>query len=562
MKDAGSRRGSSNRNRSRQNRRPRSRTAARPSAPISPTRPSSSRGRSASSQAAPTQVAEGSRIQPSHSQRSGGAGPAGRSQLLRRFGLSVLGAHGVVVLGTLLVALIGVISYGGGLRALPAVSAQIWLTTNMASFGYNGTVLALVPALPAMLMVCFLAWRVRREVADRISLRQVRALSFAYLATPLLLTLVAWLMLYDASMVFPRLKLPNLGLALLSTLCLHLLALLWGMGTRLIRALLRRRGLPEWWVYAARLAAEYLLWLWLAGAVVVVISLLWHQSAVAQAYAIASGSAEVIALSALSVAYLPNIAWAAAGVLVGGSANIGVAEVSLFAVIPGQLPPLPVLAAIPQSGAPWAFGLLVLIPAAISVWRVLRLVRSGVTSRPYLVVVVAALVAGVLAAIGAWLLGGEIGYFGPSGTIAWMMGVLVSLWLVLPGAVVVVVLTGVPGNWWRSKDDSEPAVEPVAEPAVDSEAESTAEPVAEPAAEPVAESTAEPVAESTAENVSAPESENSDVADSASAKSDAVDSELDHAETELAPPPDAAVSSSAAPDDETEDAAETSEGER
>ena len=401
--------------------------------------------------------------------------------------------------------------------ALPAVSAQIWLTTNMASFGYNGTVLALVPALPAMLMVCFLAWRVRREVADRISLRQVRALSFAYLATPLLLTLVAWLMLYDASMVFPRLKLPNLGLALLSTLCLHLLALLWGMGTRLIRALLRRRGLPEWWVYAARLAAEYLLWLWLAGAVVVVISLLWHQSAVAQAYAIASGSAEVIALSALSVAYLPNIAWAAAGVLVGGSANIGVAEVSLFAVIPGQLPPLPVLAAIPQSGAPWAFGLLVLIPAAISVWRVLRLVRSGVTSRPYLVVVVAAIVAGVLAAIGAWLLGGEIGYFGPSGTIAWMMGVLVSLWLVLPGAVVVVVLTGVPGHWLRSKDDSAPAVEPVAEPAVDSVAESTAE--------PVAESTAEPVAESTAENVSAPESENSDVADSASAKSDAVDSE-------------------------------------
>ena len=111
-----------------------------------------------------------------------------------------------------------------------------------------------------------------------------------------------------------------------------------------------------------------------------------------------------------------------------------------------------------------------------------------------------------------------------------MMGVLVSLWLVLPGAVVVVVLTGVPGHWLRSKDDSAPAVEPVAE--------------------------------STAENVSAPESENSDVADSASAKSDAVDSESDHAETKVAPPPDAAVSSSAAPDDETEDAAETSEGER
>ena len=121
---------------------------------------------------------------------------------------------------------------------------------------------------------------------------------------------------------------------------------------RLSRALLRRRAWPEWPLASLRLAASYVGWLWAAGAVAVIVSMVWHHASVRETLGIADGGAGLFGLLLLSVGYLPNIAFGAAGVLVGAPANVGVAEAGLFAVSPGTLPPLPTLAAMPQSHLP------------------------------------------------------------------------------------------------------------------------------------------------------------------------------------------------------------------
>lgn len=376
----------------------------------------------------------------------------------RRFGLSVAGSYGVVLLFIISVALIGVIVSGAGMAPLPASIASMWMIFNLAPFRFNGTTLGLTPALPAVLMVMFIAWRVRREVADRISIKDVRALVGAYLGTPIVLTIIAWLMLYDASKVFPRIQTPSFGLAIAAALLVNLVALVLGMGQRLLRALLLRRKLPEWLLGSARLAGSYVAWLWLVGVVVTLVSLIWHRGLLAETFAITDTAGESVAVSGLSLLYLPNVAFGAVGVLVGGKSTFGPAEAGLFAVHPAQLPPLPILAAMPQSLAHWAFGVLIVLPPAIAAWRVVAFLKKSAPKQPYLVVVLAA-VWSIMFLMGlAWLLGGEVGIFGWAGASWWLTGLLGSMWLVVPGAIVVVAMTGVP-SLGRDKGVSEVAAE-------------------------------------------------------------------------------------------------------
>ncbi len=402
--------------------------------------------------------------------KAGGSGtssrkgrPSGFRRLInspraRRFGLSVAGSYGVVLLFIISVALIGVIVSGAGMAPLPASIASMWMIFNLAPFRFNGTTLGLTPALPAVLMVLFIAWRVRREVADRISIKDVRALVGAYLGTPIVLTIIAWLMLYDASKVFPRIQPPSFGLAIAAALLVNLVALVLGMGQRLLRALLLRRKLPEWLLGSARLAGSYVAWLWLVGVVVTFVSLIWHRELLAETFAITDTAGESVAVSGLSLLYLPNVAFGAVGVLVGGKSTFGPAEAGLFAVHPAQLPPLPILAAMPQSLAHWAFGVLIVLPPAVAAWRVVAFLKKSAPKQPYLVVVLAA-VWSIMFLMGlAWLLGGEVGIFGWAGASWWLTGLLGSMWLVVPGAIVVVAMTGVP-SLGRDKGVSEVAAE-------------------------------------------------------------------------------------------------------
>ncbi|WP_075691352.1 DUF6350 family protein [Corynebacterium sphenisci] len=365
--------------------------------------------------------------------------PAGR---LRRFGLTIAAVDGVAVLLIATIALIGVTVADAGVTPLPATVATLWMLLMMAPVVLDDAVLGLVPALPGMALVALAAWRIRREVAGPVSVRDIRVLAAVALGVPAALTAVAWLMLFDAAKVLPVAP-PNLIHALAGALLLRLLALALGLGPGLLTALLRRRALPEWPVASLRLAADLLRWLWAAGALAALAAMAWHHGAVAEAYRITAGAGEIAGLTALSAAYLPNIAVGGLAVLVGAPATVGVAEAGLFAVIPGSLPPLPPLAAMPQSAHPAAPLLLAVVPAVV-VWRTRRMLRRERPEAPYPVAVGAAAAAGLGAAALAWLTGGILGQYGHSGAVPGMTGILVSAWVALPAAVVVLAESGWP----------------------------------------------------------------------------------------------------------------------
>ena len=155
------------------------------------------------------------------------------------------------------------------------------------------------------------------------------------------------------------------------------------------------------------------------------------------------------------------------------------------------------------------------MPVGIAVWCVHRHLKRADSERPYVEVVVAAVMAGVLVAALALLLGGEVGQYGWSGANWWLAGVLASVWLVVPGAVVAVMVAGLPrpaalGMPEQELDDAPSATvgpdteeEAVDEEATDeddagedaAEKEATDEAVAEEAAPAEAEATDEAVAE-------------------------------------------------------------------
>lgn len=462
-------------------------------------------------------------------------------QRLRKALLAVATVDGVALALIVGIAIIAVTVTGAGFTPLPATIASMWMLLNLAPFGFGGTDLSLVPAVPAMLLFLAVAWRVRRVVADRIGIQEVRTLAATFIVVPAALTVTAWLMLWDASGVL-RINAPDFLQAVASTIVLHGGALIAGFGSRLLRALLRRRKLPEWPLGSLRLAAEYVGWLWAAGVVATVISLVWHHGAVRETMGIADSPGAGAALVLLSLGYLPNVAFGAAGILTGAPANVGVAEAGLFAVTPGTLPPLPTLAAMPQSHLGPFFGVLLVVPVAIALWRVTVYVRTRASERPYAEVVVAGLMVAVLVAVLALLLGGEVGQYGWSGVSWWFAAVMASVWFVVPAAVAVVALTGVPS---RSLADEGTAAAATGAEADDDEAaedEGADADAAEPEAEAADADAGAAEAEVETEAAAADETESEDAVEAeAVEEAEAVDESVivagPGAETEVAADP-------------------------
>ncbi|MDO4610176.1 DUF6350 family protein [Corynebacterium sp.] len=367
---------------------------------------------------------------------------------LRRFGLTLAGVDGAAVLLLATAAVLGTTLRGVGWTPMPAAVATLWMTLNLGSVDLVGVTLGMLPALPAMLFVAWGAWRIRREVSGPVSVRDIRVLAGLVVVVPATLTAVAWLMLADASTILP-VGPPPFWDAMASSIVLHLAMLTWGLGPKLLTALLRRRGLPEWPVTSARLAASIVGWLWLAGLVVTLAAIAVSWRSVVDLWARTaeiSGTPGLVGAVAVSVLYLPNIAAAATGVLVGAPANLGAATVDLFHVDSGTVPPLFVMAAMPQAyWSPVVMGLFI-VPVAVVLWRSLRFLRREPTPNPYATVVVAAVVAAVLMGLLAWLTSGIVGWYGPSGLSGAQTALLTSIWVAAPAAVMVIVIAWLDGR--------------------------------------------------------------------------------------------------------------------
>ena len=376
-------------------------------------------------------------------QRSGNAtrSAAGGSftTRLRKFLPGIAATH-VSVIGVIIaVALIILLALDLSFVAAPATIASLWLTFNLAPLSMSGADLGLLPLLPALGYALWIALRIRSVVRERISVSDVRMLVGCSLALPILLTLTALAMLWDAQPVLP-VNVPSVWMSVLSTFALNALAIVFGMGKRLWRALLRFYGVPQWPVDAIRLGIAFLAAMGGIGALVVIVSLVAHWSAFTDAYSIASGAGGKIGLTLVWVAYFPNMALASASVLAGAEANFGAAQVSLFTATRAELPPVPVLAAMPGDVFPGAWlGLFIPAAVAILVYRRFLSQRSVVVS-PYGTVGVAALSAGGVGMVVTSLNSGVVGVYGWSGPTPWLTGAVAAGWMFAVGVITMAVI--------------------------------------------------------------------------------------------------------------------------
>ncbi|WP_070434092.1 DUF6350 family protein [Corynebacterium sp. HMSC28B08] len=351
---------------------------------------------------------------------------------LRRF-LPIVGLNHAVTLA-IIIAISVIIGIGAGFGVVPATIAGLWMQVNLAPVRMSGVTLGFAPLLPALLIVWVHSRRVTGALGNSVSIRGLRVLTTVGLLLPIFITVVAWLMLWDAAKVY-SVRPPNLFGAIISTALVNGAVLVMGMGARVWRALLLRRGFPTWPVEAFRLARRFLLWMCVAGLAVAIASMIANFNAVKNSYDITSNFSGTLGLTLLSLLYLPNLAVASAAVLLGGEFHIGRGVFSLFAANNVNLPPIPIAAAIPNHELSWG-PLALIVPAVVSVVVVYRYMqqREFVESPAYL-----ALTAGVAVAfIGfcvCWLAGGELGVFGETGALPWMFALEAAAWLLVPALV-------------------------------------------------------------------------------------------------------------------------------
>lgn len=363
--------------------------------------------------------------------------------------------------------------------------ASMWLGVHQVPVSIGGSELGVMPLLPVLLMV----WGTARTTAGATnpgaSLFVVRWVVASALGGPLLIAAIALAVIHDASSVLTELQTPNALRAFSGVLGVHLAGALIGVGRRVGRRVLRESPLPGWLPDAARAAATGVLALLGLSGVVSALSMVVHWSTMDQLYGITDSVFGQFSLTLLAILYAPNVIVGTAAIAVGSSAHIGLATFSSFTVLGGDIPALPVLAAVPTPplGPVWVALLIVGAASAVAVGQqcARRPLPLGSAAAK---VTVASLLAALVMALLGHVSGGKLGNFGVVGIDQVTFGPAVFLWFVGIGGLTVAMAGGiarVPRVRKAPVVAPEPEVEPDPEP-VDEESE-LPEPAAEPAVE-------------------------------------------------------------------------------
>ncbi|WJZ02067.1 cell division protein PerM [Corynebacterium freiburgense] len=355
-------------------------------------------------------------------------------------------------------ALAGLIFTNTSLVALPATVAQAWLVLNLVPVSGLEATVGILPLGPALVFGWLLARRMYRSVKDRVSMVELQLTILWALGIPLLLTLTATAMLYDASSVLP-VQPPSLGDAIVRTLLMHLCVVGIGMGPRLWRALARRIAVPGMLVDAALYALQYLRWLTYIGLITVLISMAFHWESLRDLFQNFPTAGGIAALIGISLLYLLNAALFAAAVLLGSEFHIGDASISLFSAHLIPLPPVPLFAAVPASVVPWAWVFLI-IPLALAAIMAYR--RMGESEHPIAEFIAAGGFLILFTAIAMYLAGGELGVFAHIGSLVWLTSLLAFVFVSGTGVLAVMVhrVLGPKGEDEDEPEEEEPKEEP------------------------------------------------------------------------------------------------------
>lgn len=433
--------------------------------------------------------------------------PLTKAGRIRQLFMSAALPNIIVVLIIVALAFGALLLFGSPLAWLPTIVAEAWVVFNLAPVSAAGVDLSFLPALPALIFATVVAVRVRAAVKHKVSVKDLAILVACVVGVPVVLTCIAWVMLWDAGKVFD-VSPPNLAAALARVIVVHLAAMAAGMGTRLWRALAKRYGAPPLLVDAALIALRYLAYLAIGATVVFVLIFIVNfsrQGEMMDEYPSITGLG-IFTLILLSLLYIPNAIVSTGAVLVGSEFSAGEAQVSLFSTHLVPLPPLPITGGIPASSPGWAvvFMVVPLIAATMSLYK----------KRPSFQKVLAATVAtAVIMFFACYLVSGTLGYYGHTGPHLWTAAGLAALWIAVVGLAVAAAFALM--NWRDAR-------------AAEAEAESSAAEVAEVEA---SEEDSEDAAES-AEDTASEDTTDAEQSDADKAEADEADADLDESETD------------------------------
>ncbi|KUI24114.1 hypothetical protein AU196_10225 [Mycobacterium sp. IS-1742] len=382
-------------------------------------------------------------------------------ELLRvAFGPSVV-ALVVIAAVTLLQLLIANSDMTGAFGAI----ASMWLGVHQVPVSIGGRELGAMPLLPVLMMVWGTARTTAAATSPYGSWFVTRWVVASALGGPLLIAAIALAVIHDAASVLTELQTPSALRAFGGVLAVHLIGAAIGVASKVGRRTVQTSPLPDWLPDAFRAAAAGVLALAGLCGVVTTGSLIVHWSTMHELFAITDSVFGQFSLTVLSLLYLPNVVVGAAAVAVGSSAHIGLATFSSFTVLGGDVPALPILAAVPTPplGPVWVALLIIGAASAVAVGQ-------QVARRPAPIHVAAAklVVASALAALTMALLGaagsGRLGNFGHVGVDQTTFGPGVFLWFTVIGGLTVAMTGGIVRRPRRVRV-ADPAPDPDPEPA-------------------------------------------------------------------------------------------------
>ena len=356
--------------------------------------------------------------------------PLTKAGRIRRMLVTAAVPNVVIVLIIMAIALGGLMLTGSPMAWWYTIVAETWMVFNLAPVSAAGVHISFLPALPALILAAVVAVRVRSAVKHKVSVKDLLTLLACVLGVPVVFTIIAWLMLWDAGKVYD-VSPPNLAQALLRVIVLHLAAMAAGMGWRLWRALAKRYGVPRPLVDATQIALRYLAYLAIGAAVVFAVVFLVNisrQGEMMNDYPTISGLG-IAGVVLLSLLYIPNAIVSTAAVLVGSEFSVGEGSISLFSAHLVPLPPLPITGGIPASAPSWAVALLI-VPLGAAIYSLYK-------KRPsFQDVVVATVASAVIMLVACYLVSGDLGYYGATGPQLWTAAGLTALWMAVVGCAV------------------------------------------------------------------------------------------------------------------------------
>nr|WP_246045218.1 DUF6350 family protein [Rhodococcus oryzae] len=353
--------------------------------------------------------------------------------------------------------LVTLVAANSDLTGTSGAIAASWLAVHQVQLTIGGASLGVLPLVPTILMI----WSVARGCAHAVTEQTPRHEQLwvlgAALAGPLLVTAVALAVIKDASSVI-ALAPPNALAAFAWVLGVHLIGAGIGMGSKLWRPICARLGVPEWVRASARPALRVGLALLASGAALTAVALISSWAEVGELLEAGDGFGGALGLTLLSILYLPNLAVGSAAMLVGSTAHLGDASLSVFTVVGGPLPALPLLGAVPAGPSGGGWPALLLIPAALGIQLGRDCAhRAGGRAVAVRKVLVAAAAAALALGLLGFAAGGELGSFGTVGVDLATFTGLSFAWFAVFGSLTALVVAKHGGG---GREQSKPAEQP------------------------------------------------------------------------------------------------------